>query len=66
MAKPYIALQPSEGIIVGAAADIYSAYISAGRVPEGSEKEWMDRSIREAIRIAKVVDESLQSDNEMD
>ena len=66
MAKPYISLQPSEGIIIAAAANIYAAYISAGRVEDAQESEWMERSIREAIRIARTVDESIQSDAEMD
>jgi hypothetical protein len=66
MAKPYLALQQSEGVIVQSAARIYAAYIAAGRVPEGSEQEWMDRSIREALRIARVTDETIQADGEMD
>ena len=35
MNKPFVQLQPSEGIIVNAAATIYSAYIQAGRVSDG-------------------------------
>ena len=66
MAKPYISLQPSEPVITTAAAQIYSAYIVAGRVSEGSEAEWMERSIREAIRIAKTTDAAVTSDNEME
>lgn len=49
-----------------AAATIYAAYITAGRVLDGQEAEWMDRSIRAAIRIAKVTDESVQADKEFD
>ncbi len=65
MEKPYLKLEFSEGIVVQVAGQIYAAYIAAGRVTEGTEKEWMNRSIREALRIARTVDESLQSDSEL-
>lgn len=65
MTKPILTLQPSEGIVVQSAAQIYAAYIAAGRVPEGSEKDWIRRSIQEAFLIARVVDESVQSDKEL-
>lgn len=66
MASHHISLQPSEQTLVTAAATIYAAYITAGRVLDGQEAEWMDRSIRAAIRIAKVTDESVQADKEFD
>ncbi len=66
MAKPYVSLKPTEQTITAAAAQIYAAYITAGRVEDGQEKLWMDRAIREAIRIGRVVDESVQSDGEFD
>lgn len=65
MSKPVLSLQPSEGIVVQSAAQIYAAYLVAGRVKEGSEKEWLRRSIQEALLIARVVDESVQSDKEL-
>ena len=66
MAKRYLALQPSEGVIVKAAAQIYAAYVTAGRAEEGNESEWIERSIREAIQIARTVDSSVQADAEVD
>ena len=66
MNKPYVSLQPSEAVLVQVAGQIYAAYISAGRVEEGQAKEWMHRSIREAIHIARSTDASVQSDNELD
>jgi hypothetical protein len=65
MAKPVLSLQQSEGIVVGAAATIYAAYIAAGRVSEGKETEMMGRAIREAVWIAKATDEAVKSDGEM-
>lgn len=69
MAKAKVAhlkLQHSESVVVQAAAQIYAAYIAAGRVPEGEEARWMERSIREAIRIARTTDAVVISDEEMD
>ena len=64
MAKLSLSLQPSESVVVRAAAEIYAAYITVGRVPEGQEKEWMSRSIQEAFWIARTADDAIQSDNE--
>ncbi len=66
MNKPYITLQPSEQVLVTAAAGIYAAYISSGRVPDGTESDWMKRSIEEAIRIARITDNAVQADKELD
>jgi hypothetical protein len=66
MAKPYISLQPSEQTITNAASRIYAAYIVSGSVTEGKEDAWIERSIREAVRIAQVTDSSLQADKELD
>lgn len=66
MAKTYIALQPSEAVLVQAAAQIYSAYVISGRAEPGSEEDCLERSIREAIRIAKTVDSAVQADRELE
>lgn len=65
MSKPKLTLQPSEAILAQAAAQIYAAYISSGRVTEGHEKDWMDRSLREAYRLIRLADEAVQSDDEL-
>jgi len=64
MKKLYIGLQPSEAVVVRAAAAIYAAYIAAGRVPEGQSEAWMRRSIDEATWIARTTDDLVISDNE--
>lgn len=64
--KKTLTLQGSEGVVVRAAADIYAGYVAAGRVPEGGEQVWIDRSVREALRIADLVERSVQSDEELD
>ncbi len=65
MSKPSLSLQESESAVVQAAATIYAAYIAAGRVSGGGEKEWMQRSIEEALWIAKSTDEAIISDDEL-
>ena len=50
MSKPSLSLQKSESAVVQAAATIYAAYIASGRVTDGGEKEWMQRSIQEVGR----------------
>jgi len=65
MNKSYLSLKHSESVATASAAQIYAAYISAGRVPEGDEAKWMKRAIREAIIIAQSMDEAVTSDDEM-
>jgi hypothetical protein len=65
MAKPDVTLQPSKGIVAQAAAEIYSAYICAGRVDDAEIDQWIKRSIREAITIARTVDAAVMSDAEL-
>lgn len=64
MPKPDITLEPSKGVVAQMAARIYAAYIARGAVSEGEESQWMQRSIREAVRIARTVDASIESEDE--
>ena len=65
MPKPKLSLQPSESVVTHVAGDIYAAYIAAGRVTDGQEEKWMQRSIAEAIKIAQMTDEAVLSDSEL-
>ncbi len=65
MANPYISLQPSEAVLVQAAATIYAGYLTAGRVDEGDENEWLKRSIQDAARIARITDDNVDADKEL-
>jgi len=65
MSKPYISLQPSEAVIVQAAATIYSAYLTSGRVPDGEDEKWLKRSIQDAVRIARITDDNVMADKEL-
>ena len=64
MSQTYLNLQQSEGLVFQSASAIYAAYISAGRVSEGQEVEWMKRSIGEAIKMARATDSAVVSDDE--
>jgi hypothetical protein len=65
MAKLTLTLHPSEAVVVRAAATIYAAYVTAGLVKDGGEKEWMKRALDEALWMARAADEMIHSDNEM-
>jgi hypothetical protein len=66
VSKAKVSLQTSEGLVFQAAAQIYAAYISAGKVSEGHEHQWMDRAIRDAILLAQTTEKMVQSDSELD
>lgn len=61
----HMKLQQSESVVIQAAAQIYSAYIIAGKVGDGEEDQWMSRSIKEAIRLALATDDAIISDEEV-
>jgi len=58
-------LQHSESVVLQVAAQLYSAYVVAGRVGEGDEATWMERSIRDAISLAEATDAAVISDDEI-
>lgn len=58
-------LQPSESVVLQVAAQLYSAYVISGRVGEGDEAAWMERSIRDAISLAEATDAAVISDDEI-
>lgn len=63
--RPYIALQPSEAVLVQAAAQIFAAYIASGQCTPDKEDEYMKKSLRHAIRLAMTTDELVQADKEV-
>ena len=66
MQKNKVSLQVSESAVFRAAANIYAAYLSAEKIPNGEEKAWMDRALTEAIQLAQMTDARVQSDSELD
>lgn len=66
MSKLNLSLRPSESAVFRAAANIYAAYITAGRVTEGEEDLWMQKALRDAVRLAQATDKLIVSDGEFD
>ena len=65
MARPNVTLQPSKSTLTAAAAQIYAAYIASGRVQDDDVDTWIERCVREAVAIARKIDGSVQSDEEL-
>ncbi len=66
MTKPAVILDSSQAVVSQMAAQIYAAYITHGDVKDEEKAKWMERSIREALRIAKTVDASLKTAEQSD
>ncbi|MDB4756120.1 hypothetical protein OAG51_03615 [Pirellulaceae bacterium] len=62
----HLKLQHSESIVIGAAAQIYSSYISLGKVGDDDTAVWIDRSVKEAIQLALAADDAIISDDEVE
>lgn len=65
MNRPYVSLQPSEAVLVQAASQIFSAYISTGQCTPDNEDEYLKKAIKQTVRMARIIDESVQSDKEL-
>ncbi len=60
----YVDLQMNERTLVHAASAIYAAYVSSGRIPEGEEKEYLSKSVDEALVIASRIEELVRDAEE--
>lgn len=65
MATPYIALQPSERVLLQAAAQIYAAYVTSGHVTSGKEEEYLTKAVQQSIQLARKIDDAVQADKEI-
>ncbi len=66
MPRPNVTLQPSKRTVTLAAAQIYAAYVTAGWVQKEEDvASWIDRAVQEAIILARNVEASVQSDEEL-
>ena len=62
----YFSLEPSERAVYEAATRIYAAYIASGQRNDANRGDLMRLSIQEAIEIGLVVEDRIQSDNELE
>jgi len=60
-----IRLDKSEAEVMRAAAQIYSAYILAGQVAPGTEHQWLEKCLDDAIHLARRAEAKIQSDGEL-
>lgn len=63
--KYYASLKPSAMAIFNAAADIFSSYVSIGKVNDDNENDMIKKAIKTSIKIASIVDKSVKSDGEI-
>ncbi len=61
----YFSLQPSEMAVLAGASQIFAAYISAGKVTEENKNDYYKIAIKDAIRISRIVEKSIESDDEL-
>ena len=62
----YFSLEPSERAVYEAAARIYAAYIASGQKTDATKRDLMRLSVKEAIAIGLAVEDSIQSDDELE
>ena len=65
MDKTTLTLQASEQALVAAASRLYAAYIVSGQIGEGQEQGWIERAVREVVSIARHVEDTVSSDDEL-
>lgn len=61
----YFSLQPSEMALLAGASQIFAAYISAGKVTEENKNDYYKIAIKDAIRIGRIVEKNVESDDEL-
>ncbi|MBA2538042.1 MAG: hypothetical protein H0V17_00280 [Deltaproteobacteria bacterium] len=64
VAAAYLSLEPSETAVLHAASRILAGHIAAGTVTADNEDAAADRAVRQAARMALVIEKYVQSDGE--
>lgn len=66
MQKTHLKLRSSESTVIGAAAQIYAAYIISGKVNSENEAKYREHALNEAIALAIAADDRIISDGEVE
>ena len=66
MGKPYMTLQPTEMALLGTAGRIHAARLASGQVPEGGEEDSLRTAVVESVRLARLIDEGIMADQELE
>ena len=66
MAKAHLSLDATEIVVLQAAATIYAAYVQRGLTHSEPNKnqELHERAVREAIELARLTDDAVQTESE--
>jgi hypothetical protein len=59
-----VQLEGTEAAILGAASRIYAAYIASGQASLETEKEFMKKSIKQALAMATTIDDLVKDEGE--
>lgn len=60
----YLNLQPNEGMVLQAAAQVFAAYVTANLVTPQNEAQMIEQAVGVAIRMAQRVDTRLETADE--
>ena len=66
MAKAHLSLDTTEIVVLQAAATIYAAYVQRGLTHSEPSKnqEFHERAVKEAIELARLTDDAVQTESE--
>lgn len=66
MAKAHLSLDPTETVVLQAAAAIYAAYVQRGltHTDPGKNQDLQQRAVQEAIELARLTDDAVQTESE--
>jgi len=59
-----VQLAATEAAVLAAASRIYAAYIATGELSQDNEKELTRKAIKQALLMAKIVDDSIKAEGE--
>ena len=59
-----VQLASTEAAVLAAASRLYAAYITSGQASANNEKEFMKKSIKQALLMATTIDDSIKAEGE--
>lgn len=59
-----VQLARTEAAVLAAASRIYAAYVANGKLDQNNEKELTRKAIKQALLMAKIVDDSIKAEGE--
>ena len=59
-----VQLAATEAAVLDAASRLYAAYIASGQASPATEKEFIKKSIKQALLMATTIDDSIKAEGE--